>query len=26
MLKEKFSHVQFDRGMMGGAVIIAAYK
>jgi demethylmenaquinone methyltransferase / 2-methoxy-6-polyprenyl-1,4-benzoquinol methylase len=26
MLKEKFSHVQFDKGMMGGAVIIAAYK
>lgn len=26
MLKVKFSHVQFDRGMMGGAVIIAAYK
>ncbi len=26
MLKEKFSHVQFNRGMMGGAVIIAAYK
>ena len=26
MLKEKFSHVQFKRGMMGGAVIIAAYK
>jgi demethylmenaquinone methyltransferase/2-methoxy-6-polyprenyl-1,4-benzoquinol methylase len=26
MLKEKFSHVQFERGMMGGAVIIAAYK
>lgn len=26
MLKEKFSRVQFDRGMMGGAVIIAAYK
>jgi demethylmenaquinone methyltransferase/2-methoxy-6-polyprenyl-1,4-benzoquinol methylase len=26
MLKEKFSHVQFDRRMMGGAVIIAAYK
>ena len=26
MLNEKFSHVQFDRGMMGGAVIIAAYK
>jgi demethylmenaquinone methyltransferase / 2-methoxy-6-polyprenyl-1,4-benzoquinol methylase len=26
MLKEKFSRVQFDKGMMGGAVIIAAYK
>ena len=26
MLKEKFSRVQFDTGMMGGAVIIAAYK
>ena len=26
ILKEKFSHVQFDKGMMGGAVIIAAYK
>ncbi|HEX2471324.1 MAG TPA: class I SAM-dependent methyltransferase, partial [Nitrososphaera sp.] len=26
MLKEKFSHVQFDKGMIGGAVIIAAYK
>jgi demethylmenaquinone methyltransferase/2-methoxy-6-polyprenyl-1,4-benzoquinol methylase len=26
MLKEKFSQVQFDKGMMGGAVIIAAYK
>lgn len=26
MLKEKFSQVKFDRGMMGGAVIIAAYK
>ncbi len=26
MLKEKFSHVQFDKSMMGGAVIIAAYK
>ena len=26
MLKKKFSRVQFDRGMMGGAVIIAAYK
>ena len=26
MLKQKFSHVQFKRGMMGGAVIIAAYK
>jgi demethylmenaquinone methyltransferase/2-methoxy-6-polyprenyl-1,4-benzoquinol methylase len=26
MLKEKFSKVQFDKGMMGGAVIIAAYK
>jgi demethylmenaquinone methyltransferase / 2-methoxy-6-polyprenyl-1,4-benzoquinol methylase len=26
MLKEKFSRVQFDRGMMGGVVIIAAYK
>ena len=26
MLKEKFSHVRFERGMMGGAVIIAAYK
>jgi demethylmenaquinone methyltransferase/2-methoxy-6-polyprenyl-1,4-benzoquinol methylase len=26
MLKEKFSRVQFDKGMMGGAVIIGAYK
>jgi demethylmenaquinone methyltransferase/2-methoxy-6-polyprenyl-1,4-benzoquinol methylase len=26
MLKEKFSHLQFERRMMGGAVIIAAYK
>ncbi len=26
MLKERFSHVKFERGMMGGAVIIAAYK
>lgn len=26
MLKEKFSRVEFDKGMMGGAVIIAAYK
>jgi demethylmenaquinone methyltransferase/2-methoxy-6-polyprenyl-1,4-benzoquinol methylase len=26
MLKEKFSKVQFERGIMGGAVIIAAYK
>lgn len=26
MLKVKFSHVQFETGMMGGAVIIAAYK
>jgi demethylmenaquinone methyltransferase/2-methoxy-6-polyprenyl-1,4-benzoquinol methylase len=26
MLKKKFSSVQFDTGMMGGAVIIAAYK
>jgi demethylmenaquinone methyltransferase / 2-methoxy-6-polyprenyl-1,4-benzoquinol methylase len=26
MLKEKFSHVQFDKSMIGGAVIIAAYK
>jgi len=26
MLKEKFPHVQFERRMMGGAVIIAAYK
>jgi demethylmenaquinone methyltransferase / 2-methoxy-6-polyprenyl-1,4-benzoquinol methylase len=26
MLKDKFSRVEFDRGMMGGAVIIAAYK
>src|SRR5919109_1420452 len=26
MLKEKFSRVQFDKRMMGGAVIIAAYK
>ncbi len=26
MLKEKFSRVQFKRAMMGGAVIIAAYK
>lgn len=26
MLKEKFSKVEFERGMMGGAVIIAAYK
>jgi demethylmenaquinone methyltransferase/2-methoxy-6-polyprenyl-1,4-benzoquinol methylase len=26
MLKEKFSHVQFDKRLMGGAVIITAYK
>jgi len=26
MLKESFSIVEFDKGMMGGAVIIAAYK
>ena len=26
MLKEKFSHVQFERRMMGGAIIVAAYK
>lgn len=26
ILREKFSYVQFDRGLMGGAVIIAAYK
>jgi demethylmenaquinone methyltransferase/2-methoxy-6-polyprenyl-1,4-benzoquinol methylase len=26
MLKEKFSKVEFETGMMGGAVIIAAYK
>jgi demethylmenaquinone methyltransferase/2-methoxy-6-polyprenyl-1,4-benzoquinol methylase len=26
MLKEKFSHVQFERLMLGGAVVIAAYK
>ncbi len=26
MLREKFSYVQFDRALMGGAVIIAAYK
>jgi demethylmenaquinone methyltransferase/2-methoxy-6-polyprenyl-1,4-benzoquinol methylase len=26
MLREKFSRVEFDKGMMGGAVIIAAYK
>ena len=26
MLKVKFSHVHFETGMMGGAVIIAAYK
>jgi demethylmenaquinone methyltransferase/2-methoxy-6-polyprenyl-1,4-benzoquinol methylase len=26
MLKEKFSHIHVKRGMMGGAVIIAAYK
>jgi demethylmenaquinone methyltransferase / 2-methoxy-6-polyprenyl-1,4-benzoquinol methylase len=26
MLKEKFSRVQFDKAMIGGAVIIAAYK
>ena len=26
ILKEKFSDVQFGRGMIGGAVIIAAYK
>ncbi|HEX2014998.1 MAG TPA: class I SAM-dependent methyltransferase [Nitrososphaera sp.] len=26
LLKEKFSRVQFDKGMMGGAVIIGAYK
>lgn len=26
LLKQKFSKVEFDKGMMGGAVIIAAYK
>ena len=26
MLREKFSYVQFDKGLMGGAIIIAAYK
>ena len=26
MLRENFSYVQFDRALMGGAVIIAAYK
>lgn len=26
MLREKFSNVVFDKGMMGGAVMIAAYK
>src|SRR6185503_777311 len=26
LLKEKFSRVEFDKGMMGGAVIIGAYK
>jgi hypothetical protein len=26
MLKLKFSHVHFETRMMGGAVIIAAYK
>jgi demethylmenaquinone methyltransferase/2-methoxy-6-polyprenyl-1,4-benzoquinol methylase len=26
MLKDRFSQVEFDKGMMGGAVIIAAYK
>ncbi|HEX9678710.1 class I SAM-dependent methyltransferase [Nitrososphaera sp.] len=26
MLKEKFSKVVFDKGMMGGAVMVAAYK
>jgi demethylmenaquinone methyltransferase/2-methoxy-6-polyprenyl-1,4-benzoquinol methylase len=26
MLREKFSYVQVDRGLMGGAIIIAAYK
>jgi demethylmenaquinone methyltransferase/2-methoxy-6-polyprenyl-1,4-benzoquinol methylase len=26
MLREKFSYVQFDRGLVGGAIIIAAYK
>ena len=26
MLRDKFSEVEFDRAMMGGAVIIAAYK
>jgi demethylmenaquinone methyltransferase / 2-methoxy-6-polyprenyl-1,4-benzoquinol methylase len=26
MLKQKFSKVQFDKGMLGGAVIISAYK
>ena len=26
MLREKFPYVQFDRGLMGGAIIIAAYK
>ena len=26
MLKDRFSQVQFEKGMMGGAVIVAAYK
>jgi demethylmenaquinone methyltransferase/2-methoxy-6-polyprenyl-1,4-benzoquinol methylase len=26
MLKEKFSKVEFEKGMMGGAIIVAAYK
>jgi hypothetical protein len=26
MLREKFSKVEFEKEMMGGAVIIAAYK
>lgn len=26
MLREKFSRIEFEKGMMGGAVIVAAYK
>ena len=26
MLRNKFSKVDFEKGMMGGAVIVAAYK